>query len=176
MSPAPAGRIPPAILWGWLICGVLDITAAIIEANYTFDLSPIGLLQNVASALLGPAAKEGGLVTAALGLAMHFTVAFTWTTIFYLLSRRFPLLLRWGGVPGGLVFGALVFLVMFRGVIPLTIELKTLCLTGYVPPKQLPPLRLPQFVIHLVCVGLPIALAARWFAPRPATGDHAAQS
>ena len=166
MNSASTSLIPKAILWGGLICGVLDISAACIEAGYTFGLTPIRLLQNVAGAVLGPATYDYGLATAALGLAMHFTVAFTATTIFYLLSRRFPGLLRWGGVPGGLGYGAVVFLVMFRGVYPLTIELKTLYLTTSFN-HTWPKLRLPQFVIHLVCVGLPIALTVRRFAPLP---------
>ncbi len=165
MNITTTGRIPKAILWGGLICGVLDISAACIEAGITFGLSPIRLLQGVAGALLGPATFDGGLATAALGLAMHFSVAFSAATIFHLLSRRFPLLIRWA-VPCGLVYGAVVFIVMFRGVVPLTIELKTLYLTTSFN-HTWPKLRLPQFVIHLFCVGLPIALMVRRFAPGP---------
>lgn len=157
--------MPRAILWGGLICGVLDITSAFIDAKVSFNFGPVRLLQGVAGAVLGPATFDGGLVTAGLGLAMHFTVAFSATAIFYLLSRRFPLLVRWA-VPAGLVYGAVVFLVMFRGVIPLTIALKSFYLT--IPFNHaLPRLRLAQFVIHLVCVGLAIALTVRRFAPAP---------
>lgn len=160
------GRFPPAILWGGLICGILDISAAFVDAGVNFDVGPVRLLQGVAGALLGPATYDGGLATAALGLAMHFTVAYSATTIFYLASRRFPLLVRWA-VPSGLVYGAVVFLVMFRGVIPLLIGLKSLYLTtfNHTPPK----LRLSQFVVHLFCVGLAIALSVRRFAPVPGT-------
>src|SRR5258708_2806165 len=167
MNTATTGRIPRAILWGGLICGVLDISAAFIEAGITFGLSPIRLLQNVAGAMLGPATYDGGLTTAALGLAMHFSVAFSAATIFYLMSRRFPLLIRWA-VPSGLVYGAVVFIVMFRGVYPLTIELKTIYLTTPFT-HALPEFGLRNFVFHLFCVGLPIALGVRWFAPRPET-------
>lgn len=156
-------RVPRAILWGGLIAGTLDITAACIDAGISYGMAPMRLLQVVASALLGPALFNGGFDTAALGLAMHFSVAFAATTIFYLLSRHYPLLLRWA-VPAGLVYGAMVFLVMYRRVIPLTIELKSLYLANFTRPP-LPKLRLQQFIIHLVCVGLPIALAARRFSP-----------
>jgi uncharacterized membrane protein YagU involved in acid resistance len=121
-------RVPKAILWGGLACGALDLTAAFIDVGINFGKGPVWLLQNAAGALLRPAFYDGGLATATLGLVMHFTVAFAATTIFYLLSRRWPLLLRWA-VPSGLVYGAVVFIVMGRGVIPLTIELKPLYLT-----------------------------------------------
>ena len=175
MSPAPpnpsSGKIglPRAILWGWLICGVMDINAAFISAYVQAGRTPIQLLQVVAGAVLGPATFQGGWASAALGLAMHFSVAFTVTVIFYVLSQRFPILLRWGGVPAGLVYGAGVYLFMSRGVLPLMIELKLLYLTGYVRPPP-PALGLPQFFIHLFCVGLPIALTARGFAPLPGSG------
>lgn len=120
--------MPKAILWGGLVCGALDLTAAFIGVGINFGKGPVWLLQNAAGALLRPASYDGGLATAALGLVIHFTVAFAATTIFYLLSRRWPLLLRWA-VPSGLVYGAVVFIVMYRVVIPLTIELKPLYLT-----------------------------------------------
>ena len=39
------------------------------------------MLQGIAGALLGPVSFEYGAATAALGLAMHFGVAFTATAI-----------------------------------------------------------------------------------------------
>jgi len=157
--------VPKAILWAGLIAGALDITAACVDVSVNYGKSPVWLLQNVASALLGPASYEGGWATAALGLLMHFAVAFTVTTIFYLLSRRFPVLLRWP-VASGLVYGAVVFLVMYRVTIPLTIQLKSLYLT--VPfNHNWPKLRWSQLIVHFLCIGLPIALLVRRFSPPP---------
>ena len=152
-----------AVLWGGLLCGGLDISAAFVDARYNYDIAPVRVLQGVASALLGPAALEGGLATAVLGLVMHFLVAFAATAVFYLLCRRFPLLLRWV-VPSGLAYGAVVYFVMYRGVIPLTIELKSLYLTTGSP--AWPRLRWQSFAVHLFCVGLPIAVMVRRFGPR----------
>lgn len=161
-------RIPRAILWAGLIAGTLDITAACIDVGVNYGKNPVWLLQNVASALLGPASYEHGLPTAALGLLMHFTVAFTATTVFYALSRRFPVLLQWA-VLSGLVYGVVVFLVMYRVTIPLTIQLKSLYLT--VPfNHNWPALRWSQLGVHLVCIGLPIALGIRRFSPARADG------
>ncbi len=155
--------VPKAILWAGLIAGTLDITAACIDVGINFDKDPVWLLQNVASSLLGPRSYELGLATAALGLLMHFTVAFSWTTIFYLLSRRFPLLVR-HPVVSALVYGILVFLVMYRVVIPLTIQLKSLYLTTAFN-HNWPKLRWSQLFVHFICIGLPIALVVRRFTP-----------
>lgn len=157
--------VPRAILWGGLICGTLDLTAACIDVGVNYDKSPVWLLQNVASALLGPGSYQGGWPSAGLGLLMHFSVAFTVTTIFYVLCRRFPLLRRWV-VPGGLVYAAGVFLVMYRIVIPLTIELKSLYLTQPFS-RTWPKLRWSQLFVHFLCIGLPVALVMRHFSAPP---------
>ena len=120
----PARSARRAILWGGLICGVLDISSAVI-ISLANGGSPIRMLQGIAGALLGPISLQGGLATAALGLAMHFGVAFTATAVFYWLSRRFPVMVEWA-VPSGIVFGVFWLLVMYRGVIPLTAALRTL--------------------------------------------------
>jgi len=156
-------EVPKAILWAGLIAGSLDLTAACLDVGINYGKNPIWLLQNVAGALLGPSSYEGGLATAALGLVMHFIVAFTVTTTFYLLSRRFPVLLNWA-VLSGLAYGAVVFLVMYRVVIPLTIELKSLYLTTAFN-HNWPKLRWSQLFAHFGCIGLPIALIVKSKSP-----------
>ena len=99
------------------------------------------MLQGIAGALLGPVTFQGGAATAALGLAMHFGVAFTATAIFYWLSRRFPVMVEWV-VPAGLLYGVVWLLVMYRGVIPLTAALRTLYLSNV---KR----SLPQLVVKV---------------------------
>ena len=153
-----------AILWGGVICGVLDITSAIIIALANGG-SPVRMLQGIAGALLGPVTFQGGAATAALGLAMHFGVAFTATAVFYWLSRRFPAMVEWA-VPSGLLYGVVWLLVMYRGVIPLTAALRTLYLSNVVK-RPLPALWPLPLLVHMTCVGLPIALAVRRFGPWP---------
>ncbi len=157
--------MPRAVLWGGLICGTLDLTAACIDVGVNYGQSPVWLLQNVAGALLGPDSYQCGWPSAGLGLLMHFSVAFTVTAIFYRLSRRFPLLRRWA-VPSGLVYGAGVFLVMYRLVIPLTIALKSLYLTQPFT-HNWPQLRWSQLFVHFICIGLPIALIVRRYSTPP---------
>jgi hypothetical protein len=160
----PARSAGRAILWGGLICGVLDISSAVIISLANHG-SPVRMLQGIAGALLGPVTFQGGAATAALGLVMHFGVAFTATSIFYLLSRRFPAMVEWA-VPSGLLFGVVWLLVMYRGVIPLTAALRSLYLSNYVK-RPLPALWPLPLLVHMTCVGLPIALAVRHFGPWP---------
>ena len=77
-----------AILLGWMLCGVLDITAACVQSWIQAGRTPWYVLKGVASALWGRAAIDAGPGMAAIGLTMHFTVALTWTLIFFALSRR----------------------------------------------------------------------------------------
>ena len=145
-----------AILWGGLICGVLDISSAVI-ISITSGGSPIRMLQGIASAVLGPVSFQGGLGTATLGLAMHFGVAFAATAIFYGLSRRFSVTVE-RALPAGLLYGIFWLLVMYRGVIPLTAAMRALYLPSVVR-RPLPDLWPVPFFVHIFCVGLPIALS-----------------
>jgi glucan phosphoethanolaminetransferase (alkaline phosphatase superfamily) len=154
----PPGRTRRAIVWGGLLCGILDISAAFVLSWALARVGPIRVLQGIAEALLGPSSASGGLGAAALGLAMHFGVAFFWAAVFALLCRRFPALLRWS-VPAGLIYGAVVWIVMYRVVIPLIPLVNALYLTTF--DRTIPQLRVRQVLVHFVCVGLPISLAAR---------------
>jgi hypothetical protein len=160
----PARSARRAILWGGLICGVLDISSAVI-ISLANKGSPIRMLQGIAGAVLGPVTFEGGFATAALGLAIHFGVAFAATAIFYWLSRRIPAMVEWA-VPSGLLFGVFWLLVMYRGVIPLMAALRPLYLSNVVK-RPLPALWPLPLLVHMTCVGLPIALAVRHFGPWP---------
>jgi len=71
-------------------------------------------------------------------------------------------LTRWP-VPFGILYGALVFIVMYRVVIPLIPLVNSLYLTEF--DRSIPKLTVRQLVIHLVCIGIPIALAVRAFGP-----------
>jgi hypothetical protein len=165
LTRGPDGRSPArAILWAWLLCGVLDISSAIVIA-IAHDSSPVRMLQGIASAVLGRQALEMGWATATLGLAMHFLVALTAAATFYGLSRRIPAMVE-HPVVSGILFGVFWLLVMYRGVIPLLAALRPL----YLPPaprRPLPALWPLPILVHITCVGLPIALAVRRFGPWP---------
>lgn len=140
-----------AILVGGSIAGALDITYAIVFSGFR-GVPASRILQSVASGLLGSAAFEGGLPAAALGLFLHFFIAFLWAAIFYLASRRFPLLIQ-HAVTCGALYGIVIYAVMNLVVLPLSAF----------PRKVAFPLLalITGLLVHMFCVGLPIALAAR---------------
>jgi hypothetical protein len=150
------------ILYAGAIVGVLDITAACINARVVAGFTPARVLKGVASGLLGRSALEGGFATATLGLVMHFMMAMTVATIFYLLSRRFPLPKSLSGVVAvGMLYGAAVFAVNNFATAPFMSWLRSLYL--HTPILFKPPMGWSQLVIHLFCVGLPIALVMRQY-------------
>jgi uncharacterized membrane protein YagU involved in acid resistance len=87
--------------------------------------SPPRILQAIAAGLLGPASFEGGRATAALGLFLHFVIAYGWTAVFLVALLGWPALRARVARPGwalglGLLYGALVWLAMDFIVLPLS--------------------------------------------------------
>jgi uncharacterized membrane protein YagU involved in acid resistance len=145
-----------AILWGGLIAGTLDITAAFISSGLR-GASPSRVLRYIAGGLLGPEAFKGGLGTAALGLGLHFVIATGAAAVYYLASRKLDLLVRRPFVCGPL-YGIAVWCFMNLIVLPLSALPKPqFTLTGV----------LIGVAILMFCIGLPIALIARRFSPQP---------
>ena len=132
-----------------LIVGAMDITAAIIQA-ISRGATATRLLQFVASGLIGQNAFQGGAATAALGLGLHFVIAFTLVTVFYVASRNFLLLRRYP-VVSGLVYGLIVFGVMNLIVLPLSAAKPRHSVTG----------DLIQIGIHMFVIGVPASLLVR---------------
>lgn len=129
------------------LAGVLDICATSIVM--TSQGVPIKrLLQFIASGALGPSAFDRGNWTAGIGLLFHFLIAGLVASIYYLVSRRLPIILDRPLLFGAL-YGIAVHLVMSRLVVPLSRAPKRPFSTRAF---------LTQLVIHVLCVGLPIAL------------------
>jgi uncharacterized membrane protein YagU involved in acid resistance len=143
----------PAILFAGLACGTLDITAAFIVYGNMFHVGPTRILHNVASGLLGRDAYTGGVATAAVGLLCHYVIAFGAATVFFFLARACPFLLS-QPVLWGALYGIAVYFFMNRIVVPLSNVAKT--------PFSFK-MMIIGVVIHIFCVGLPIALVTRRF-------------
>ena len=147
------GNSALGILWGGLIAGTMDITAAIVTYKIRNNIPPARILQSVASGLLGKDAYTGGAPTAALGLFLHFVIAFGATTAFYLVSRKMPWLIQ-HAVIAGILYGMFVQQFMQQVVLPLSAFHKA-------------PFNFTALIIglitHIVCVGLPIALSVKKF-------------
>ena len=99
-----------AILWGGLVAGTLDAVDSVIAFG-TQGLSTIQVLQYIASGALGRSAFQGGLVTAALGAAFHFSIAWAAAGVFVFATRRLEIL-KTHAVPAGLLYGAAVYFFM----------------------------------------------------------------
>ena len=151
-------RLSPlsAILIGGAIAGSLDIVYA-IGFSALHGVPPMRILQSVASGLLGKSAFDGGAPVAMLGLALHFFIALSWATIFYLVSRFAPAVTR-HPVIAGLFYGFLIYAVMNLVVLPLS---------AYPRKVTFPLLTLVTgLIVHMFCIGLPISLAVHRTKPR----------
>jgi len=135
-----------------LLSGTLDITATSLLVR-TQGI-PLGrLLQGIASGALGASAFKGGKKTAAAGLLFHFAIAFAAATAFYAFSRKLPILLDHPFF-SGVFYGIAVHLFMSRIVVPLSAA----------PKREFSAKAfLIQLIIHIFCVGLPIALIVSHF-------------
>ena len=140
----------PAIFVGGAIVGVLDLAYAI---NVYSPKQPILIPQFIASGILGLKSFAGGTKTAALGVVLHFIIAFGAATVYYLASRKLTFLVS-RAVLCGLIYGALVYLFMHIVVLPLSATPKGPTHFVY---------QAFEFVWHWFCVGLPIALSVRHY-------------
>ena len=148
-----------AIVTAWLLCGILDILAAFIQAWRSAGRPPAAVLQGIASALWGRAAMDGGAGMAAIGLVIHFTVALTATLVFFAVSRRLTFLRTAPLLLIGPIYGIVVFAAMNYGTLPLLSWLRSFYLGT--PPRWPAGMGWPMVVIHMFCVGLPIVWGVR---------------
>jgi uncharacterized membrane protein YagU involved in acid resistance len=107
--------------------------------------------------LLGPKSFQGGATTAALGLFLHFVIAFIWALIYYLASRQVVFLTA-RPVIAGLLYGEFVWVMMNCVVVPLSAIHRW-------PPRMDPASIMTGPIGHLFLVGLPIALAVKRWSP-----------
>ena len=157
MSRGRPQRLSPflAIGVGGLLAGVFDLAFAFLFYGAR-GVSPARILRSVASGWIGRKATTGGAAAAALGLMTHFFIAIGAASVYYLASRRFPILWR-HPVPMGILFGAGSYVFMNYVVIPLSAVPS--------PPSFAWDNVLPGLVVHMFLIGLPIALSVGYFAP-----------
>ena len=139
---------------GGLITGTLHL---IIQSWIVYSLvekNPlISVLQYVASGAMGNAAFQGGLATALLGMILDFLMTTIMAGVFILSADRIPLL-RQRVIPGSILYGFGVFIVMNFIVLPLSAA----------PALPAPPtwLFLEMILEHILLVGLPLGILVRW--------------
>ena len=152
-------RAGETILLGGIVAALLDIALAMTFWWFYNGASPLAILQSIAAGLLGKDSFAGGMGTVALGAFLHFFIACVMATVYYLGCRRWPVLFR-RPVFYGTVYGALLFLAMTYVVLPLS---------KASPLPFIPSWFLASVLSHVVLVGIPIALLARWSAARSAS-------
>lgn len=144
----PASAVKTVLSSG-LVAGTLDICTAI-----TFHSLKNGaffgerILKYVASGAFGKAAFDGGTEMIIAGLVFHFIIAFSFAILFYLLFPRIAFL-RKQKVMGGVSYGLFAWCVMNLAVVPLSNVLR--------PPLTLAK-AIPEMVILVCCIGIPISL------------------
>jgi hypothetical protein len=142
-----------AIGLAWLVAGCLDITSAIVI--WTMRGVPLTLgFQGIAGGLVGRETAIGGsAATAALGFVLHFFIMFCVVMVFYLASRFIPALIR-RPIPGGVIYGLVIYVVMYWIVVPLSrIGSKPHSFSNDAT----------AILIHILLIGLPIALIMHHF-------------
>jgi hypothetical protein len=112
---AQARRYLRPVLLGGLIAGGIDVGMACLINR----LSPLVILQSIASGVLGKSAFRSGLPSAVLGLFLQEAMSVLIALIFAAAAQRLTLLKRrW--FASGLAYGVVIYLVMNFIVVPLS--------------------------------------------------------
>ena len=155
-GPIRTHNMTRAILYGGLVVGVFDLLDAFIFFGLRSGARPIGILHSIAAGAIGrDAARAGGIRTAALGVLLHFAIAFIITAIYVVASRFLPVLRkRW--IICGLAFGVIAYFVMTFVVVPLS-NAGPGRISFALPAV---PILMNGLAIHALGVGLPAAYFA----------------
>jgi len=138
-----------------LLTGVVDGLFSSILSVAAYHSTVSRLFQGVAAVVLGDEAFSGGAATVALGLVMHFGVAFGWSAVFIFLVLRWSWMRGVVTAPHGVVkvasvYGPLIWMVMSLIVIPtFTHRLPTISIRWWV-----------QLIGHIPFVGVPIVASS----------------
>lgn len=141
-----------AIVYATLVAGTLDLH----DASVFFGLRGIPLAaiyQSIAAGLLGSSSFSGGAGTATLGIVLHYAIMAVMAIVYIVAARRIALLAA-RPILCGAIYGLLLYIVMNAIVLPLSA----------MPPKAFPNgiVLANGLFAHIVLVGIPIALFARW--------------
>jgi len=107
-----------------LSTGVIDGLFSSVLSAFFYGSTVSRLFQGVAGVLVGDEAFNGGIPMVALGVLMHFGVAFGWSAVFLFLVPRLRWVRRLLASPYGVakvaaLYGPFIWIVMSLVVIPL---------------------------------------------------------
>jgi len=140
------------VLIGGLVAGTLDITYACVFWALKAGVPPQRIFQSVAKGVLGAAAFTSGAASAALGLFLHYFIATMMSIAYYLVARRWPVLVERPRMFGA-AYGIVLWGVMNYIVVPLSAARG-----GSLGPTLWVTL---SIIVHVLLIGVPIALFSR---------------
>jgi hypothetical protein len=146
----------PGALWGGLLGATVDLCFATTLA-VSKGRAAIFIPQVIASGILGKAAFDGGLGSAALGLFAHYFIVLVAAAMFAAASLRLPALVHRPWIFGPL-FGLAIFATMRLVIVPLS--------NAGAPGLVFSLILMMDGFVHMFGIGLPIALLARRFGAR----------
>ncbi|HEY2394529.1 MAG TPA: hypothetical protein VGH81_00940 [Rudaea sp.] len=158
-----AGNTPLAMgasTWTWALRTVLlagcaaatiDIVFAFVFFGWTLGITPVRVLQSVATGWYGRVSFEGGMATAAVGLISHYIILIVAAWFYYLASRRLSLLNR-APLACGVAFGVAIYVAMTFVIVPLSATPARALTLSVVS--------VGQFLIHPV-IGIAISMIVR---------------
>ena len=144
-TPTEKNNVVLAIGVGAFVGGTVNILVVCIQAGWVIPLY-------IAAGLLGKQAIHGGAGTWVFGLVLHFFIACTWATIYYLASRKLSFLTEYPFI-GGVNFGVWIQLFMLLVVLP------------HSGLHGTEPVTLYGLAVKIVVFGLPVAYSVHRFAP-----------
>lgn len=148
-----------AIVAGGLVAGAFDAITA-IAGHVAKHQGVLDTFRYIASGLIGMTAFNGEVWTELLGVLVHFGLTTIMATGFVLLAARKRQLWQ-NPLPAGVLYGMLVYLLMYYVIVPHTGAPHFKQPSGFWA-------NLSTGLGHGCFVGLPIALMAqRYFAGRP---------
>jgi hypothetical protein len=145
-------RLTYAVTLGGLLAGALDLIYAFTVFGAR-GVTPLRILQSIASGVFGPEAYRGGIEFGVVGAALHFSMTLVMAAVFVVSSAKFPPLLR-SPLTSGVALGLGLFVVMNYVVVPLSAAYPGTRPTGW--------LFAGSVFAHTALVGVPIALIAKW--------------
>ena len=110
-----------AIALAGLVSGALDLVAAF--ASYSTQGATVeGILKYIASGVVGPAAMQGGMAMAGLGLLFHFALTTGMAAVFLGAALKLRALSAqpwlWGSIYGVLTWVAMVYVIVPLSAVP----------------------------------------------------------
>lgn len=154
MTSSKTGRYLIAILIAGIVSASLDLTFACTFHGLVSGVSPIRVLQSIASGWLGTDSFQEGVPAAILGFFSHYGILIGASALYLIAMLR----LRWMTAHAylyGMAFGVMIYAFMHLVVLPLSnaphfksTVLGTSC----------------DFAMHLLVIGPAIALSLKRFA------------